>query len=59
MATSLGEGKLWIQTYKTPLKNWSCVASCMCRGVGIYIYTYIYICTHPHICMICKRILYR
>ena len=32
MATSLGEGKLRIQTC------WSCVASCSCGGVGKYIY---------------------
>ena len=26
--TSLGERKLWIQTCKTPLKNWLCVITC-------------------------------
>ena len=33
-ATSLGEGKLWIQTCKTPLKNWPCVISYPSGGVG-------------------------
>ena len=33
-ATSLGEGKLWIQTCYTPLKNWPCVISCP-SGVGV------------------------
>ena len=32
--TSLGEGKHWIQT---PLKNWPCITSCSCRGIGKYI----------------------
>ena len=35
-ATSLGEGKLWIQTCETPLKNWPCVISCPSGGVGKY-----------------------
>ena len=30
-ATSLEEGKLWIQTSCTPLKNRSCFASTLCR----------------------------
>ena len=29
-----GEGKLWIQTCQTPLKNWPCVLSCLSGGVG-------------------------
>ena len=33
-ATSLGEGKLWIQTCYTPLKSWPCVISCLSGGVG-------------------------
>ena len=28
-ATSVGEGKHWIQTCYTLLKNWPCVASCV------------------------------
>ena len=32
-AASLGEGKLWIQTCQTPLKNWPCVISCP-KGPG-------------------------
>ena len=35
-ATSLGEGKLWIQTCSTPLKNRPCVISCPSGGVGKY-----------------------
>ena len=35
-ATSLREGKVWIQTCKTPLKNWPCVISCPSGGVGKY-----------------------
>ena len=35
-ATSLGEGKLWIQTCWTSLKNWPCVTSCPSGGVGKY-----------------------
>ena len=35
---SLEEGKLWIQTCKTPLKNWPCVISCLSGGVGKYVY---------------------
>ena len=31
---NLGEGKLWIQTCQTPLKNWPCVISCPSGGVG-------------------------
>ena len=27
-ATSLGEGKLWIKNYSTPLKYWPCVVIC-------------------------------
>ena len=65
MATSLGEGQVWIRTYKTLHKNWLCVASYSCRGVG-WIHTihkhqfaYIHIhhpfphrytYTHSHIC---------
>ena len=37
-ATSLGEGKAWIQTCWTPLKNWPCVISCSSGGVGKYGY---------------------
>ena len=36
MATGLREGKLWIQTCYTPLKNWPCVTSRSCGGVGKY-----------------------
>ena len=36
MATGLWEGKLWIQTRKTPFKNIHCVASC--GGVSIHIH---------------------
>ena len=32
-ATSLGEGKLWIQTCQTLLKNWLCVISCLSGGL--------------------------
>ena len=28
-ATSLGEGKLWIQSTYTPFRNWSCIALCL------------------------------
>ena len=35
-ATSLGEGKFWIQTCETPLKIWPCVISCPIAGVGKY-----------------------
>ena len=35
-ATSLGEGKLWIQTCQTPLKKWPCVISYPSGGVGKY-----------------------
>ena len=34
MATGLGEGKLWIQTWK----NWPGVVYCSCSGVGKYIH---------------------
>ena len=37
-ATSLGEGKLWIQPVKLCLKNWPCVISCPSGGVGKYGY---------------------
>ena len=36
-ATSLREGKPWIQTCQIPLKNWPCVTSCPCGGIGKYI----------------------
>ena len=39
--TSLGEGKLWIQTCLTPLKKWPCVMFCPSGGVGKYDYGYI------------------
>ena len=35
-ATSLGEGKLWIQTCWTLLKNWPCAISCPSGGLGKY-----------------------
>ena len=35
-AISLGEGKLWIQTCETLLKNWPCAISCPNGGVGKY-----------------------
>ena len=34
MATSLGEGKLCVQTSWTLLKNWPYVTSCSCGGYG-------------------------
>ena len=34
MTTSHVEGKLWIQI---PYKNWPCVTSCSCGGIGKYI----------------------
>ena len=37
--TSLREGKLWIQTCKTPLQNWPSVIYCPSGGVGEYIYS--------------------
>ena len=37
-AASLGEGKLWIQTRFTPLKNWLCVVSWQFSWVKNYIY---------------------
>ena len=41
MATSLREGKLWFQTYLTPIKkNRPCLISCSSDG-GEYIYIYI------------------
>ena len=35
-SASIGEGKLWIQTCSTPLKNWPCVISYPSGGVGKY-----------------------
>ena len=32
------EGKLWIQTCKTPIRNWPRVISCPSRGIGKYGY---------------------
>ena len=34
MATSLEEGKLWIQICKTLFKNWPCIASYLCGAIG-------------------------
>ena len=34
MTCSLEEGNLYIQPFKTPTKNWTCVASCSREGVG-------------------------
>ena len=44
------EGKLWIQTCQTSLKNIPCVKSCPCEGVGNYMYSYIPhdLCNKPH-----------
>ena len=43
MVTCLGEGKSYFKLVKLHLKNWPCVTSCLCGGVGKYIYIYIYI----------------
>ena len=37
MATSLEEGKLWIQISSTVLKNWLCVASCLWWRQGYWL----------------------
>ena len=45
-ATSLGEGKFWIQSNSILFKNWPRVTSCLWQGWGginIYLHTYIYI----------------
>ena len=54
MVTSLGEGKLWIQSFQTQLENWPCVISCLCRGVGknIYIYACLCVCVYIYIIFI-------
>ena len=43
MATSLGEGKLWIQTSYTSLKNWPCVATWLWWKVSLFAFSFSFV----------------